>query len=125
MSKSTRSRRFHEPRCGVGQAMIEAEAKELSRELDSYVRMSLADNKERMHERLRAYEQADATLHAAVERLPEREQVAIKCMICRDLHLLVELYLAYLRTMHFESSVPVVPTVVAPASPFSEWLFGR
>jgi hypothetical protein len=121
MPKSTRSRRFPEPRCGVSHAMIETEAKELGREMDSYLRMSLAENKERMRERLKAYEQADASLHAVVERLPEREQVAIKCMIGRDLHLVVELYLAYLRALQPESPAPVV----APTSPFSEWLFGK
>lgn len=125
MPKPSRSRRFAEPRCGVSQAMIDAEAKELGREMDSYLRQSLAENREWMRERLKAYEQADASLHAIVERLPEREQVAIKCMIGRDLHFVVELYLAYLRTVQPESPVPVVPTVVTPASPFSEWLFGR
>jgi hypothetical protein len=123
MPKPTRSRRFPEPRCGVSQAMIEAEAKELGRELDSYLRMSLAENKERMHERLRAYEQADASLHAVVERLPEREQVAIKCMIGRDLHLVAELYLAYLRSFQPDSPTPITPAVHPRSSPFSEWLF--
>jgi hypothetical protein len=124
MPKPTRSRRFPEPRCGVSQAMIEAEAKELARELDSYLRMSLAENKERMRERLKAYEQADASLHAAVERLPEREQVAIKCMIGRDLHLVAELYRTYLSTFQPESTVPLA-AIVAPSAPFSEWLFRK
>jgi hypothetical protein len=123
MPKPTRSRRFHEPRCGVSQAMIEEEAKELGRELDSYLLLSLADSKEKMRERLRAYEQADASLHALVDRLPEREQVAIKCMIGRDLHLLVELHLAYLRTLKLESPVRLV-SVASPPAPFCEWLFG-
>lgn len=124
MPKPIRSRRFHEPRCGVSQAMIEAETKELAREFDSYLLLSLAENKEKMRERLRAYEQADASLHAAVDRLAEREQIAIKCMIGRDLHLIVELYLGYLRTLQPASPVPA-PPVDSPASIFSEWLFAK
>lgn len=124
MPKPTRSRRFAEPRCGVSQAMIEAEAKELGREMESYLLQSLAENKERMRERLKAYQQADASLHAAVERMPEREQVAIKCMIGRDLHLVVELYRTYLSTFEPQSPVPIA-AVITRTSPFSEWLFGK
>lgn len=72
MAKPTRSRRFNEPRCGVSQAMIHAETKELAREFDSYLVLALADATEKTRERLRAYEQADASLHAIVDRLPER-----------------------------------------------------
>jgi hypothetical protein len=123
MPKPTRSRRFNEPRCGVSQAMMDAETKELAREFDSYLLLALADAKEKMRERLRAYEQADASLHAIVDLLPEREQIAIKCMICRDLHLVVALYLTYLGTMQSELPTTVL-SVSTPASPFSEWLFG-
>lgn len=125
MSNPTRSRRFNEPRCGVSEAMIEAETKELGREFDSYLLLSLTDAKEKMRERLRAYEQADASLHALVDRLPERERVAIKCMIGRDLHLVAELYLVYLRGLQIESPISLTPVLATPESPFSEWLFGK
>src|SRR6266478_1791939 len=89
MGKRKTRRRFDEPRCGVSQLMVEAEARELERELDSYLDQSLTELKERSAERLRLYREADATLRAAVGRMPERERLAVMCMLARDLHLVL------------------------------------
>ena len=122
MGKRNARRRFDEPRYGVSQIMVEAEARELKPELDSYVVQSLTDLKERSAERLRLYREADATLRGAVGRLPERERLAVTCMLGRDLHLVLAVYLRYLT-----SEESLIPAQLAPAEPvplpFSEWLF--
>jgi hypothetical protein len=125
MPKVKKSRHFNEPQCGVSRAVIEFECKSVGREMENYLLLALAETKTMMAERLRSYEQADASLHEVVQRLPEREQVAVKCLIARDLHLVVELYLEYLRPRCSESPAPapIIQAQSAP-TPFSEWLFG-
>jgi len=102
--------------------MVEAEARELGREFDSYVDQSLTELKERSAERLQLYGEADATLRGAVGRLPERERLAVMCMLGRDLHLVLAVYLQFLAGE--KSPVPAGPASSEPVSlPFSEWLF--
>jgi hypothetical protein len=104
--------------------MIECEGKELGREIDSYLRQSLAELKRIANDRLNMYRRADESLQAMVDALPEREQQAILCMLGRDLDLVMELYCEFLRT--FQNEVPVrLADPPAPPLPFSEWLFAR
>jgi len=123
MPKQRTRRRFDEPRRGVSQAMVEAEARELQRELDSYLVQSLTDLKEISQQRSQAYRNADDSLRVAVDRLPERERRAVMCMLRRDLYLVLEVYLAYVGGLQPEAPAPMSnpePTNL----PFSKWLFG-
>jgi len=123
MARQVRSRRFQEPRCGVSKIMIECEAKELGREMESYLLLSHADLKQTGEQRLRMYRQANESLQAIVDNLPEREQQAVIAMLGRDLDLTLELYLEFLRSLH-PKPVARLCDPPAPPLPFSEWLFG-
>jgi hypothetical protein len=119
-----RIRRF-EPRYGVSRPMIEAEAQHLGREVESYLRLSLDDLRQKLGERGPLWHHADEALHAVVSALAEREQLAVKCLLVRDLHHILELYLEYARGTQPEAPVPIRPAPELPRQPFSEWLFSR
>jgi hypothetical protein len=117
-------RRF-EPRYGVSRPMIEDEAKHLAREAESYLRLSLDDLRQKLSERGAAWNQADEALHALMTDLPEREQLGIKCLLVRDLHHILELYIEHVRSTRGEVPIPIRPPADLPRQPFSEWLFGK
>lgn len=124
---SPRIRRF-EPWCGVSRAAIEQEAIAVHREVGNYLLLSLADLREKLSERGTRWNHADEALHAAVTALPECERLAIQCLVVRDLHYVVELYLEWCRTHapKAEAPAPLAPPPPAEgprAVPFSEWLF--
>lgn len=121
MYMKTKVRRF-DPWGGVTRPMIEAEAKHIAREMEDYLLLSLNDLKEKLSTRGQQWNQADESLHAVVSLLPDRERLALQCMLVRDLMLLLELYLEHVRTTQSEAPAPVTPTD-APRAPFSEWLF--
>jgi hypothetical protein len=116
-------RRFA-PEGGVNRPMIEAEAKYVAREVDNYLLLSLNDLKQKLTERGAQWNQADESLHAMVSLLPERERLAIQCMLVRDMMFLLELYLEYVQTTQPGGPPPVTPADI-PRTPFSEWLFGK
>jgi hypothetical protein len=117
-----RVRRF-EPQGGVSRPMIEAEVKYVAREMDNYLLLSMNDLKQKLAERGAQWNQADESLHTMVSLMPERERLALRCMLVRDMMLLLELYLEYVRTTQPEAPPPLAPVDV-PRGPFSEWLFG-
>jgi hypothetical protein len=120
MPKQRTRRRFDEPRRGISQLMVEAEA----RELDSYLLQSVTDLKETSQQRSQAYRNADDSLRVAVDRLPERERRAVMCMLGRDLYPVLEVYLAYVGGLQPET--PALISNPEPTQlPFSEWLFSR
>lgn len=117
-------RRF-EPRCGVTRPMIEAEAKYVGREMESYLRLSTSDLRQKLLERGEAWHHADEALHASVLGLAEHERLALQCLLVRDLHFILELYLEHLRTCQPEAPPPMKPQEIGvPRQPFGEWLFG-
>jgi hypothetical protein len=122
MPKRSTRRRFDEPRTGVSSLMVEAEARELKREIDLYLVQSLTELKQMIDNRTRMYREADGHLSALVGRLPERERLAVMSMLSRDLHLVLAVYLEFLKGREPEGPVPVA---AAPAAvlPFSNWLF--
>lgn len=118
-------RRF-KPQSGVSRPMIEAEAKHVAREMDSYLRLSLTDLRDKLAERGEKWNHADEALHAAVTALSERERLAVQCILVRDFHHILELYLEYVRSCQPEAPAPAMPSAAEiPRQPFSEWLFGR
>ena len=122
MSKRIGRRRFDEPRYGVSELMIEAEARELDRELESYLLLSSNALKEKSERLLRSYRQTDESLHAAINRLPERERLTVMCMLGRDLYLVLAVFLNYLQK-HEPEAHTSVQTAEPATVPFSEWLF--
>jgi hypothetical protein len=122
MPKRSTRRRFDEPRIGVTQLMVEAEARELGREIDVYLVQSLTELKQTTEKRSQMYREADEQLSALVGRLPERERLAVMSMLSRDLHLVLAVYLDFLKGREPEGPVPIVAPP-APVLPFSNWLF--
>ena len=116
-------RRFY-PRSGVSRPMLEAEAKYVAREVEDDFCLSLNDLRQKLSERGEAWHKADEALHAAVLALPERERLAVQCILVRDFHHILELYLEYVRMCQPEGPAPLNPSAVdVPRQPFSEWLF--
>ena len=111
-----RIRRF-EPAGGVSRHMIEAEAKYVAREAESYLRLSLNDLKEKLSRLGAQWNQADESLHAMVEGLPERDRLALLCMLVRDQMFLLELYLQFVRTHQPEGVAGIKPAVAPPKAP--------
>lgn len=104
--------------------MLEAEAKCVGREVENYLRLSLSDLRQKLADRGAAWNKADEALHTVVLGLPERERLAVQCILVRDLHHILELYLEYVRTCQPEAPLPMAPVPEVPRQPFSEWLFG-
>jgi hypothetical protein len=127
--------RHFEPRYGVSREMIEAEAKYVAREFDDHLLLSTRDLKEKRAAVRQACAEADQALEAAVYALPERERLALECMVVRDVYHLYALYLVHVRpnTADTPPPVPVQKSVAVLADspdtprekvlPFSEWLF--
>ena len=132
----TRIRRF-DPWGGVSRHMIEAEAKHVAREMQDYLLLSINDLKAKLSDRGSRWHHADEALHAVVMELPERDRVAVQCLLVRDMMFLLELYLEYVRGTQPEGPSPPpkaqTASVATPlgagagdgrCAPFSEWLFG-
>ncbi len=71
-------------------------------------------------------------LENAVRALPDRERIAIQCLVARDLFHLIELYCTYLqvpsappsgRMRSTSEKAPNVEPRHERVLPFSEWLF--
>jgi len=84
MARPHRSRRFDFPRAGVSQAMIEAEATELERELKSHLLWSMTELKANMAKRLEQYRTADEELQTIVSRLVEQPLCPVLCLSTAD-----------------------------------------
>ena len=125
MPKMIGRRRFDDPRYGVSEAMVEAESRELGRELDSYLLQSLTELKENSDARLRVYREQDQSLRVAITGLPERERLAMMCILGRDLILVQAVFAAFLQRQNLPPAK--VGTEAAPPAPlpFSEWLFAK
>ena len=126
MPRRRQARRF-EPRYGVSRAAIDAEASFLTREVQDYLVYSLNDLRQRVVERRSTWQQSDEHLKCLVLKLPERERLAVQCLLSRDAHHLAELYLSYLGSHVPEETAPLTPPEPTSISvtPFSEWLFGE
>ena len=122
MPKRIGRRRFDEPRYGVSEMMVDAEARELDRELESYLLLSSNELKKKSEGLLQSYRQTDAALHVVVNGLPERERLAVMCTLGRDLYLVLAVYDHYLRGRQPEPHAPAhdIPPI---SLAFSEWLF--
>jgi hypothetical protein len=129
------ARRF-EPRYGVSLPMVQQEATWLAREFDDVLIGSLTDLRDRLSQTQKILLVSDANIQFQIDSLPEREGLAIRCLLARDLYHLSALYEQFFqsyqgpkrsigdserqRAMATAQSLP-------PPMPkaFKEWLFDR
>ena len=132
MARSKLARRF-EPRGGVSASMLDLECKYVGRELDDYLLYSLADLRKKLRELQGKIAPVEEQLQQRLAALPDRERLALRSMVARDLFHVGMLYLSFIR------SSPIVEATgtATPASEevdekteepkamlqFKEWLF--
>ena len=125
MPRQKLARRF-EPRAGVSQLAIDAEAKYVAREVEDYLLYSITDLKEKLAERRRLLDQVQQELEQLLVNLPERQHLAVQCILHRDFHHMGVLYRTYLagegRPPGDEEATIKTPEPVP--LPFRNWLFG-
>lgn len=97
MPRKKLARRF-EPRFGVSQIMLDIEAGWIAKELEDYLLASLSDLRGKLQERQNLLTICDETLSKKLSALPEREQLALRCMLARDFHHIGQLYETYFRS---------------------------
>jgi hypothetical protein len=121
-------RRF-EPRYGVSREMVEIESKYVVRELEDRSVMSVADLQYKLAKLKAAWQQADQVVEHTMRLLDERTQIAVQCLIVRDIYHVMELYASVIRSLSPElADIPLnkpIPTtpVKDKKLPWSEWLF--
>ncbi len=115
MPRRTLARRF-EPRYGISQEMLDAEAKWVAREFDDYLLFSITELREKLRDRQAGFAAAEEQLAAHLTSLPDRERLALKCMLARDAFHIAKLYETFLR------SVPSVEQATGTSAPAPEEL---
>lgn len=97
MPRRKLARRF-EPRFGVSQSMVDVEAKWVERELEDHLLASTNDLRKRLSEIHAKVAAAEEGLKTAIGRLPDRERLALKRMLARDMFHIAALYETFLRS---------------------------
>ena len=118
-------RRF-DPRGVVSQIVVDEEAKHVAREAENYAVLARSDVETKLVERHANAEHCWRHLQELLSRTAEHERVIIRCLLFRDLYHILELYLAYVRTVQPErAAAPVTPGAVPTEAEekFAEWLF--
>jgi hypothetical protein len=104
MPRRTLARRF-EPRYGVSETMIETESTYVARELADYLHFSVNDLTERLSNAHATIDQAEEQLQTVIGSLPDRERLALRCLLARDLWHIAKLYLKTLeQSPHVQAS---------------------
>ena len=97
MPRRKLSRRF-EPRFGVSQSMVDVEVKWVERELEDHLLLSTNESRERLAEIQTKVATTEEELKKTLSRLPDRERLALKCMLARDVFHIAALYETFLRS---------------------------
>ena len=79
MARRKLARRF-EPRGGVSQSMVEAEARYVARELEDYLLLSIKDLRQKLAERHRKTADLETHLQSVFSALPDRERLALRTL---------------------------------------------
>jgi hypothetical protein len=110
--------------------MLEVEATYVAREKEDYLLQSTADLRNRLAHLQKLWKAADGVLELAVVALPERDRLAVSCLLVRDLYLLLELHCTHLGKSGGVEPVDKQTVQRTSAStaeltkiPFNEWLF--
>ena len=125
MPRKKSLRRF-DPRGVVSQIVVDEEAKHVAREAENYALLARSDIETKLAERHANAGHSWRRLQELLSRTAEHERVIIRCLLFRDLNHILELYLAYVRSVQPErAAAPVTPgTVTAEAEEkFAKWLF--
>ena len=125
MTRRIKVRRF-EPRYGVSQAAVEAEAIAIGREVDDYKLLALSDLESKRSDRHAACTRAWQHLQLVLGGMCERERMVIHAVLFRDFYHILEAYIAHLRGTHSDVPTPApdrMKTAGAAPDRFSEWLF--
>ena len=118
-------RRF-DPRGVASQIVVDEEAKHVAREAENYAFLARSDIETKLVERHANAEHAWRHLQGLLSRTAEHERVIIRCLLFRDLNHILELYLAYVRSVQPErAAAPVTPGAFPTEAEekFVEWLF--
>jgi hypothetical protein len=126
MAKRT-SRRFDHPRFGVSAFVVQEEAKELKRELDDYLLLSVNDSRHMLDQRRATSRGLVNVLSERLNQMAERERTALQRIVFRDCLLLLSLYVEVLGA-HVDlatgKAIAATPSSEGdPQESFSEWLF--
>ncbi len=78
--------------------MVDIEAKWVERELEDQLLASTNDLRKRLSEIHAKVATAEEGLKTTIGRLPDRERLALKCMLARDMHHIAALYETFLRS---------------------------
>ena len=97
MPRRKLSRRF-EPRFGVSQSMVDVETKWVQREFEDQLLSSTNDLRKRLSESYAKVSVAEEGLKTTIGRLPDRERLALKGMLARDVFHIAALYETFLRS---------------------------
>jgi hypothetical protein len=97
MPRKKLARRF-EPRFGVNQVMLDTEVKWVQRELDDHLLLSLTDLHKNLADVQLKVARVEATLQLKLRGLPDRERLALKGMIARDVLHIGLLYQTFLQS---------------------------
>lgn len=120
-----------DPRGVVSREALEVEAGYLAREREDYLLLATNELRQMLAHRRTLWAASNAALEPAVQDLPERDRLAVQCLLVRDLYHVLELYCTHLgRPSGINSPSSRVPTPRPPATevagvslPFSDWLF--
>jgi len=96
MPRKNLARRF-EPRYGVSQSMLEVEAKWVERELEDHMLLSTDELRKTLSNTQTKVGSAEKGLQEILGRLPDRERLALKGMLARDVLHIAALYETFLR----------------------------
>src|SRR5258706_6560504 len=89
-------RRF-EPRYGVSQELVDLESKYVAREHEDYLLGSIDDLRKRLEQIRICWRRADEAAESLIGLQGEREALAYRCLIARDLYHILELYCTCMR----------------------------
>lgn len=133
MPRKKLMRRF-KPRYSVSQEMIDPEAQYVAREHEDYLLGSIDDLRKRLEKLRTVWRQTNEAAESLIGLQGEREALAYRCMIARDLYHIMELYCTTMRAalpeVASEAPAPTAvrrqqpPSAEEKVAPFTEWLFG-
>jgi hypothetical protein len=130
MARKKLVRRF-DPRGGVSQSMVDAESRYVVTELDDYLLLSITDLRETLVDRHRKIAEQEPRLQEFFATLADRERLALRCMLARDISHIAALYITFMQSPDAPQTTGVInvqPQELKddeprPALIFSEWLF--
>lgn len=131
MARKKLARRF-DPRGGVSQSMVDAESRYVAKELEDYLLLSITDLRDALGKRQRSVEEHEDQLQQFFAVLADRERLALRCMLARDISHIAALYIAFMTSTDAPQTTGATchrpeeqneQDEPRPALPFNEWLF--